>query len=64
MIRRRVYGVLFSVILTTAAAAIAQTPEPPADPSIISRAAGDRRDEVPNINVYLADGRASIRLRS
>lgn len=63
MIRRRVYGVLFSVILTTAAAAIAQTPEPPADPSIISRAAGDRRDEVPNINVYLPEGQASIRLR-
>ena len=65
MMKRRVFAALFSVILTSAVSATAQTtPAPPAEgPSIISRAAGDRRDDVPNINVYLPEGQASIRLR-
>jgi len=39
-------------------------PEPP--PSILSGAAGgayDRRDSLPNVNVYLPEGQASIRIR-
>lgn len=45
------------------------TPPPPTpapEPSILSRAAAssyDRRDSLPNINIYLPEGQASIRLR-
>ena len=43
------------------------TPPPqPEPPSILSRAAGasyDRRDSVPNVNIYLPEGQADIRLR-
>lgn len=62
---QRLSGLLLSAILTAALPATAQTtPPPPAEPpSMISRAAGDRRDEVPNVNVYLPEGQASIRLR-
>ncbi len=38
----------------------------PAPPSILSQAAGttyDRRDSLPNVNVYLPEGQASIRIR-
>ena len=41
----------------------ATQPEPP---SVLSRAAGasyDRRDSVPNVNIYLPEGQADIRLR-
>ncbi|HVS33586.1 MAG TPA: hypothetical protein VMS98_19285 [Thermoanaerobaculia bacterium] len=40
--------------------------EPLAPPSILSEAAGsayDRREEFPNVNIYLPEGRASVRLR-
>src|SRR5688572_20709035 len=40
--------------------------ESPAPPSILSEAAGsayDRREELPNVNIYLPEGRASVRLR-
>lgn len=47
-------------------AASAQTPADPQPPSILSQAAGstyDRRDSLGNINVYLPELQASIRLR-
>src|SRR5215210_2683928 len=39
---------------------------PPPEPTILSGAAGgsyDRRDSLPNVNIYLPEGQASIRLR-
>ncbi len=46
----------------------APAPQPPAQPEsgILSRAAGgayDRRDSLPSVNIYVPEGRASIRLR-
>ncbi|MGZ7079584.1 MAG: hypothetical protein ACXVJT_09240, partial [Thermoanaerobaculia bacterium] len=41
-------------------------PPVPAPPSILSQAAGmsyDRRDSLPNVNVYLPEGQASVRIR-
>ena len=46
---------------------VAEPPAPPSpQPGILSRAAGssyDRRDTLPNVNIYLPEGQASVRLR-
>jgi hypothetical protein len=45
----------------------APAPGPPAEsPSVLSRAAGasyDRRETIPNVNIYLPEGQADVRLR-
>jgi hypothetical protein len=68
----------FFVAILSSAALLAQEPAPPTQtpptqpppaeetPSILSQAAGsayDRPDSLPNINIYLPEGRASLRLR-
>lgn len=65
---RAVFGI--TLLLLLAAAAAAQTPEPeestPAPPSILSDAASstyERREALPDVNIYLPEGRASLRLR-
>ena len=57
-------------ILAFAAIASAQTPPPatpaPPPPSVLSDAASsayERRDGLPNVNIYLPEGQASVRLR-
>src|SRR5438132_2425190 len=45
---------------------VATAPPQPEPPSILSRAAGatyERREVLPNVNVYLPEGQADIRLR-
>jgi len=58
-------SVILSVALATTAVALAQeaTPPPTEAPPLATPVAANRSDAFPNVNVYLPEGQASIRLR-
>jgi hypothetical protein len=65
--RIRYFSVILSVALATTAVAVAQEATPPPNtqgpPLVAPVAAPNRSDTFPNVNVYLPEGQASIRLR-
>src|SRR5881227_3948380 len=64
--RIRPIAVILSAAIATAAAAIAQEATPPPAPAPGTpppAVVADHRDAFPNVNVYLPEGQASIRLR-